>query len=361
MYALSLFLACVSALGFWKTLYSEKPLGWCVFYAIFTTLGMLSHYLFVFFLGFQAIYALVWLLRFKQWKRLLYLLPAGLLLAALAVLWLPIYQLQQQGINEDYHFAKGLVDGLRYLTVLVWQPLVVIAGDNRLERLFYMPLAVLLFGYFLYKYVIKQCADRFRSLGFLLMWLLVPMLLQIGYDLLKETHTSVIDRYVLLISPAMAICLGLGLNALASAGKNQWAKGLAGLMILFSIANVWSPSPFRDEHNKKDVRAKLAYMTQNAQPDDLVFVNGPMGAPNLAAWYIVQTRPNQPMLYWISDYRGQRVALPEKTHLAPYKRVWLFRNRANNERGLQQAKDYLKALYPNVTYIEAQDWFLYAR
>ncbi len=361
MYALSLFLACMSALGFWKTLYSDKPLRWGMFYAISTTLGMLSHYLFVFFLGFQAVYALGWLLRFKQWKRLLYLLPAGLLLAVLAVLWLPVYQIQQQGINEDYHFAKGLVDGLRYFTVLVWQPLVVVAGDNRLERVFYIPITVLLLGCFLFQSFIRQNENRFRNAGFLLMWLFVPMLLQIGYDLLKETHTSVIDRYVLLISPAVAICLGLGLNMLAEAGKAQWVKGLAGLMMVLSLANVWSPSPFRDEHNKKDVRGKLAYMAQNAQPGDLVFVNGPMGAPNLAAWYIVQTRPKQPMLYWISDYRGERPALPDKAQLAPYKRVWLFRNRANNERGLQQAKNYLKALYPNVTYLEDTDWFLYTR
>jgi hypothetical protein len=129
-------------------------------------------------------------------------------------------------------------------------------------------------------------------------------------------------------------------------------------MLLLAVGTVWHPSPFRDEHNKdNNLRAQFQYMTTQARPDDLVFVNGPWGAALLAAYYLHQQRPAQPMLYWINIHQGQPVSLPPAALLTPYHRVWLFRNRANNERGLQQAKDYLQALYPAHT--KQYDWFVY--
>lgn len=64
------------------------------------------------------------------------------------------------------------------------------------------------------------------------------------------------------------------------------------------------------------------------------------------------------MLYWMSqaDYP---TPLPSPDLLKPYQRVWLFRERANNERGLQQVKDYLQRLYPHQT--QENDWFIYSR
>jgi hypothetical protein len=129
-------------------------------------------------------------------------------------------------------------------------------------------------------------------------------------------------------------------------------------MLLLAVCNVWSPSPFRDEHNKdNNLRAQFRYMVHQARPDDLVFTNGPWGASLLAAYYLNRERPGQPMIYWINAHRGQPVSLPNPAVLKPYHRVWLFRNRANNERGLQQVKEYLQAQYPART--KEQDWFIY--
>lgn len=362
MYTLSLLWAALSTFAFWKILYANRPFGWSVLYAFSLLGGFFSHYMFVFYLAFHAIYALLWLLKTKDWKRFSYFsLAAGLLVIA-AWAWAPIYQIQQQGVNDDYHFAKGLKNPMRYLTALVWQPLVMIAGDNKLERLFYMPLTAILFLFYLFKPKSPQAEGkrfRFEVEGFLLAWIFVPLLVQIAYDLLKHTHTVVIDRYVLLISPAICLWLGLSLNQLWALGKQKWVAGLVSLMILLGVAAVWSPSPFRDEHNKKDIRGKIAWMTQQAKVDDLVVVNGPFGAVNLAAWYLSKSRPQQPILYWISEVRQQAVPLPDANQFKPYRRIWLFRDRANNERGLQRIKDYLQSMYPHLK--REKDWFIYTQ
>jgi uncharacterized membrane protein len=368
MYALSLLWCALSGLAFWKTLYAEKPLGWSLLYAISTTAGLGTHYMFVFYLVFQAGYGILWLVKTKDFKRFSLFGFALIALGAFIWAWYPIYQIQQQGVNEEYHFAKGWVGWLRYLTVLVWQPLVVVSGANKLERLFYMPVTVLLsLSMVLRRGNLKDDKSSFfQREGFLLMWIFLPLLAQIGYDALKQTHTAVIDRYVLLISPAMCLWLGLAIARLPALLapkfqpiKMEWTRyGLLGLMLLLALCNVWNPSPFRDEHNKdNDFSAQFRTLTQQAKPDDLVFANGPWGASLLAAYYLNQQRPQQPMIYWINTHRGQAIPLPSPALLKQYHRVWLFRNRANNERGLQQAKEAMQSLYPE--YTRQQDWFIY--
>lgn len=374
MYALSLFWTVLAGFTFWKTLFSEKPARWGWLYAIAVSGGMLSHYMFVFFLGFQFFYGLVWLFKNQDFKRLAHFLPALFALTGIALGWLPVYQLQQQGVNEEYHFAKGLVGWNRYLTVPLWQPLVVIAGDNKFLRIFYFPVTVLLFLYYAFIPKGKTGHWQLKREGYLLSWIIIPLFLQIGYDLIKETHISIIDRYAMLVSPAMCLWLGLALNRLLGNAQDERQSSsdslqkspqklggwiLAGMSLL-ALANVWSPSPFRDEHNKdNDIRGKFQYFAKHARPGDLILTNGPLGAPNIAAYYLQASMPNQPIVYWISEFRGLPVALPSTALIEPYQRVWLFRYRANNERGLQTAKDYLQGLYPHLK--KTEDWFIYSR
>jgi hypothetical protein len=371
MYALSLFWAGWAGLAFWQVLFGKRPILWGWLYALAVSGGMLSHYMFVFFLGFQAIFALWYGCQTQRWQRLTHALPAALALGAIALWWLPVYQMQQQGVNEEYHFAKGLVGWSRYLSVPFWQPLVVVAGDNRLSRLIYIPLSLLLLWLAYRPHKGVKASFRFSVSGYLMAWLWIPLFLQIGYDWLKHTHISIIDRYAMLISPAMSLLLGLALARLwtpasdsgtvsASQGRRMLASAILSGMLALALGSVASPSPFRDEHNKDDhIREKIGYFLAQAQPHDLIFVNGPLGAPNLAAFYLHQQRPQQPMVYWISRYQGEAVPLPAPTLFKPYQRVWLFRHRANNERGLQTAKDYLKSMYPHL--VQTHDWFIYSR
>ncbi len=366
MYALSLLWTALAGFTFWKLLFSEKRLAWSLLYAVAVSGGILSHYMFVFFLGFQGMFGLFWLFRTQNWRQMVFWIPALLALGGIGLAWMPIYQLQQQGVNEEYHFAKGLLSWSRYLSVPFWQPLVVIAGDNRLERAFYFPLTLFL-GIASLIGRVKARVQKTITLqreGYLIAWVVLPLLLQIAYDVMKHTHVSVIERYAMLISPALCVALGLALSQWlaphASPRRRSAGFLILGMMTVMAVATVAAPSPFRDEHNKdKNIRRKIGYFVENARPQDLVFVNGPWGAPNLAAYYLNASRPQQPVLYWIKDFRGQAVPLPSKTLFKPYQRVWLFRDRANNERGLQTAKNYLQSVYPHWT--QSHDWFIYTR
>jgi hypothetical protein len=404
MYALALFWTACSGLAFWKMLYGARRLPiWGVLYVLSLLGGFFTHYMFVFFLGFQAIYSLLWLGCFRHGlfhagredtdifsptnpvnssgsdisgktpppamrKRLLCLLIGWSVLFLAALGWYPVYRIQQQGLDADYHFAKGLLSPLRYLTVLIWQPFTMASGSNPLQRVFYLPIVLLLSVFaFLRRQSLKSGA--FRREGFLLAWMLIPLLLQIAYDVLRQTHTSVTDRYVLLISPAVCLCLALGLSRLY-AWRTKAGLTVLGLMALLGLAAVWNPSPFRDEHNKdKNIRRQIHAMARQARPGDLVFANGPWGTLGIAAYYLAVEKPapssqrvdpaQLPILYWVSPYRSQRLPLPLSGDLAPYRRVWLFRYRSNNERGLQRAKNYLHTLYPNLE--RPEGWFLYGR
>lgn len=376
MYTLSLFWTALAGFAFWKVLFSNRPTrwGWC--YALAVGGGMLTHYMFVFFLGFQFLFGLYWLCRSKDFKRLLCLLPALGGLLGIAWWWLPVYQLQQQGINEEYHFAKGLVAWTRYLSVPIWQPMVVAAGDNKLIRSFYFPVTVLLSLLLVAGFRKKNGDAKFKQEGYLLSWILIPLLLQVAYDLIKGTHISIIDRYAMLISPAMCVWLGLGLHRLLTPSdsatperpdqtKAKRSQPRATILILvgmalLALANVSTPSPFRDEHNKtKDIRGMMRHFAQVSQPTDLVLANGLLGTPNIAAYYLRMVNPQQPLLYWVSEWQGNPVTLPPTEAFKPYGRVWLFSYRSNNERGLQIIKDYLESMYPHVQ--EDGQWFIFSR
>jgi uncharacterized membrane protein len=366
MYALSLFWTACSGLAYWKLLFGQHPKRWSWIYALSVAGGMLSHYMFIFFLGFQFIFGLIWLYQNRNWKKTLYFLPAMALLSGIAAGWLPVYQAQQQGVNDEYHFAKGLVSWSRYLSVPLWQPLVVMAGDNRLSRIFYFPLTIIAFVWMGWAVLTRQFRLSLKREGYLLAWILGPLLLQVAYDMVKQTHISIIDRYAMLISPAMCLWLGGVINQWMTPQPHKpgrispWSIAILGSMLVLAVASVWAPSPFRDEHNKDDrLHQKIQYFVNHAQPHDLIFANGPWGAPNMAAYYLQQSRPNQPMIYWINAFNGQKVPLPKPALFEPYQRVWLFRYRSNNERGLQTCKDYLQSLYPYQ--VKTQDWFIYSR
>ena len=393
MYAMGMCWAAWSSLGLWKILYTppgQKNGGWDGMYPVFLALGVLTHYMFVFFLGFHFVFALIWLRQHwaeekaNGFERCKMLLGALILLILIAIWWYPIYKVQQQGVTEEYHFAKGMVDFTRYLEVFVWQPLMMLSGENKLIRCFYIPATVSLAVAGIWTFVKTKTPLTWRREGFIACWIFVPLLVQVIYDLMKGTHTSVIDRYVMLTAPGMLLWLGW-------MGSKFWAaRHLKKAIVLFlglAIAAAWAPSPFRDEHNKKDIADKIdtmAFIQLDAlspPQENLIFVNGPYGVPGLAAYYLAsrsygywqdELKGNthtafngidklsfQPMLYWINRYNGKEYPLPDKALFKPYQRVWLFRTRANNERGLQTAKDYLKSMYPNV--VKQNDWLIYTR
>jgi len=389
MYALAMLWTCWACFSLWKTLYSQQPFRWSMVYALSLLLGFFTHYMFAFIVAFHLLYILLWLIRCTPDEgggrsRIRFLCLPYLALGVALWFWLPIYRIQHNGLNEEYHFAKSLVKWHRYVSLPLWQPMVMIAGSNNLERVFYFPLLI---GLFLFQLArLKNGAARLvkpRHGLFLALWIFAPLLLQIAYDFLNKTHISVMDRYVLLISPAMVLWMGLTLAQLFSSREDSQnaatsvdrqsvlklnrfrahkigEKMVVGMMLIMAVLCVWSPSPFRDEHNKtKDIRRNVDFIVRRSRPQDLVMVNGPWGSNLITTYYLNQRQPQAPVLFWMSPYRHKDYPLPSRTVLQAYNRVWLFTYRSTNERGLEQIKTYLKTQYPHEK--ESVVWTLYGR
>lgn len=341
MYSLSMFWACFSAWAFWQFLFSEKRLQWAGIYSATLVGGFFTHYMFLLYLSFHIVVAAWHVITTKQYRLLLWGLIPATILAVCGGLWYPIYKIQQQGVLDNYHFAKETMDLIRYTNKFFLMPMEALANNNIYARYFYFPLAVLIvldYGRRLWK---KEVLFELQREGFLIAWMFVPILVQCLYDATHETHTTIITRYLVLAAPAMVLWCGLTVT--------KWGKfklPLAGVMLVLALASVLHQSPMNLHTNKKEISNAAQYLCQHLQPGDLLFTNGPLGAPNLMVFYLNQCKPEQPVIYWVKDYGNQETPLPAKSIMTAYRRIWFFSNRSNKLRGQEMAKAYIRTTHP---------------
>lgn len=389
MYALGLFWSCLSTCLLWKTFVEQGKTGNRIIlsclYALSALAGVFTHYMAVFIIGFQCSFLLLTLVQSPGQSRIKHTLIRALPILSVfiiaAYLWFPVYKIQQSGIEDSYHFAKGASSWLRYFGLPFWYSLIFTSGDNTWARLFYFPLTIILLLSTLARSIacFKKTTSHITTVPgviesqkklaawLLLFWFLVPILFQIGYDILKDTHTAVIDRYVMLCSPPVYIAMALGFEFLLKhmplirQHQVRIKPLILSAALLIGILTVANPSPFRDIHNKSTPIQTHLFAIQQRQPSpDIVVVNGPWGANLIAAYYFNQFSPSQQLLYWMSPYQGNVVPMPDTNIFSTIQYVWLFRYRANNERGLQSIKDYLGKLYSGEG-IKIEDGFWYSR
>lgn len=367
MYALSMFWAVTSALMLWSGIESclretpfKKRLLLFSGYALTLLGGLFSHYMFIFYLSFQVAYV-VWNIFLKPQKSFWWFLAPVVTCAIAMGFWLPVYKVQQAGVWDNYHFAKSLMKPMRYINKFFLLPMESFANNNLIARLYYFPLATLMFiGHFFLR--VKAAANRTPSPqqpekpvrlsteGFILLWMFVPLVVQCGYDILKQTHTSIITRYLLLLTPAMPLLAGFALREFQKRFEKQYAAlayPLVTLTLLFALASVFHGSPAYMHSNKKEINDAAAYLSAHLKAGDLVFTNGPLGAPNLLVFYLNESHPGQPLVYWMKDYAGKATPLPDAKALSRYRRVWFFANRSDERRGLDTAKAFIQSYFPN--------------
>ncbi len=364
MYALGMFLSAVSALALWNIIYTETstsgsgaskpskitPACWSAIYTLATLAGIFTHYIFLFQLPFHALFGGVALLKQaknNQLARWSHFLPFAFLLGVAVYFWFPVYVDQKSGIlGVGDHFSDGRMKPLRYLGVFFWEPLLVLAGNVRASWMFYFPLGIGLFLAGLMAFVKKEARFKFKTHGFLLSWILLPLAFQVGVDWIQETHTSTIIRYTLLIAPAVYLLLGLICAELAE--NRIWQNirlPIMGAMLFIAVLTVWPGSPFRYKA-KFGTRDNAQYLSAELQPNDVILINGPLAAPCTLAYYLYQTNPNQPFVYWQKTYRHQgNVPKPSEALLAQYNRAWLFNYRGGRKRGVYILMDTLKTHY----------------
>lgn len=357
MYTLATCWVCFSTLGLWHVAVKRNSSWqWWGIYVLATLLGLFSHYM----VWLQGVFhAAVWLWALWQanpQQRHALSLRLGLAAVVIGVplaLWWPMVAFQQAAptLSGGEHFSEGLLKPLRYVGVLVWQPWMVMTGSALWAKIVYIPLTtigVLAAAYWGFR-------KKIGWVGFIAAWAWLPLLAQIGLDVVKATHTSTIIRYGLLMGPPIMVLTAVGwawLVQLLAVAKPMVGKAVTALVfamvLMVGLGTVW-PGSALHYRSKFPSRAMASYLHQHAHPNAAAVVNGPLAAPLSLAYEIARYRPGFPITYYVSPYRGVAYPTPVARLAGQYSETWLYRYRGNDERGHHLLYGDLRKAYPEMT------------
>lgn len=345
-YTLLILLALISAwlaTGLLQTLQTDRrrSLLWLGL-AFSLSAGLYTQYFFGLFIGFILVY-LGWKGRYHR----SFLLGLGITVGLIGLLfffcWLPVFREQLFFLKSAGHYTAGL-----------WRPLQLPEKLWRILCEFFLPHSPFgkIIPIFLLLIPIRAALFSKRSKGsplriftfralifdispaltFILFWLIVIIGGQIGIDLIKQTHTATIRRYLLLASPAVYL---LAAYALITLGKSlQKPKGLilqgilSFLLMAFMVGD--TVTMLTKRHTSSDeFRQAAQWINRSAGSHDLVLVNK-TGAMAVGMSYYL--KPETPMLgLHVPDYQTLTNDRPLMRQLEnnlmgqrmPQRKVWL--------------------------------------
>lgn len=363
MYTLALYLAALSGLSLWQVgVQGSSNKRWWLTYAVSTLSGLFCHYVF----WFQGVFhAAVWgwaLIRQAQpkqprWTRAQWgwLIGSGVVFTAALWLWLPMLTVQQAAptLSGGQHFSIGLLKPIRYITMLFWEPWMVMAGSNLWAKVVLIPLTTI--GVLASLWLGIKNTNTRPWVGFVAAWAWLPLLSIIGSDVVRGTHTSTIIRYGMLMSLPIVLLTGTGLALLCQrlyahtpALTNTGAVLLYCLLIVVGIGTVMPGTPLH-YRGKFPVRGMATFASQHLGTHHLILANGPLAAPLSLAYYLAKTRPNALIQYYVSPYRQHPLLPPTAHQLKKHDSLWLFRYRGGNERGLDTLLQAIRRTHPIAT------------
>lgn len=335
--------------------------------ALVLAAGLYTQYFFMGFAGFIILY-LAW-----QGRRdkVFLLMAAGLalLVAGLFGPWLGVFKAQMAFFKSVGHYTAGL-----------WKPLQLPEKLWRIGCDFFLPaspvgkllpLLILLAALFpgLKQRFSPRCEDTGRFsvspvLLFLLGWLLVVVGGQVALDILKQTHTATIRRYLLLASPACYLVMAYVLVQMGQKlrdAKTAWvARGLS--VVLLGLMAFDSFAMLKWDHTSSDEFHQAAgLINASALPDDLVLVNKSGAMAVGMAYYL---RPE--ICMWGLDIPDARLLAPNSALMGSLeahmgKRVWLVFSHAapstQNRLGVWlNAKGYRRLQLEKVPGVQVSLW-----
>ncbi|MFN8614935.1 MAG: hypothetical protein U0003_03370 [Vampirovibrionales bacterium] len=362
MYTLSMALCACSGLALYQLAVHPKnsPSAsyWWWIYGLSTALGLMSHYVF----WLQGVFhAGVWAWAWNQQRlhkasapplNLKAFLTVCTLLILVLACWKPMFDIQHTGalshgdLTQEDHFADGLLSPIRYVSMLFWEPWMLMSGTALWAKMVYIPLCTVSLLSALWAWVKGRLSPL---VGYCLLWAYVPLLTQIAVDALQGTHTSTIIRYGLLMFPPLLVIVAHALAQWQTHPQHGYQRGvLALLLMLVGGLTVWPGSPAHFTA-KYPARALTQTLTQHLTPThpSLLVVNGPLAAPVTAAWYLAPFKPHVPILYWVKTYRSHPRVLPNPSFWKAYPRVFVMRIRGTSQRGWDELVATLNAHYPH--------------
>ncbi|WP_373530984.1 hypothetical protein [Vampirovibrio sp.] len=183
-------------------------------------------------------------------------------------------------------------------------------------------------------------------LALCLMWLVCLTGEQILLDLLKNTHTATIRRYLFLVSPACYLLLAYALFAMRRhwrPSRWRWLPVVLGTVLLTVMSVDTFYALFKAHTSSDEFKQAAAYINGQSGPHDLVLVNktGAM-AVGLAYYLKPETRMWGVNVSTAQDLRPGAPLLTQLTRMLPAGpcegRVWLvFSHSATSTRERLQA------------------------
>lgn len=245
---------------------------WVVFAGILAA-GFYTQYFFSVFALFIVV-ALAWFGR--KSKRFLGQLALSIGLAALFLApWFPAFKAQMAFMKEAGHYTAGL-----------WNPIKLPEKLWRISCEFFLPqsktgkfipfLVFLLASLaWLQRRSWRKAFQWSPVFAFLTAWILLTVGGQIGLDLIKQTHTATIRRYLLLVSPACYMLLAYALLSLLR-HSHQWGRWAAGILtvVMLTLMGIDSNQFLFKKHTSSDeFKQAAALINESYKPGDVLLVN----------------------------------------------------------------------------------------
>lgn len=254
---------------------AEERVSWLQWLALSVLLaaGLYTQYFFLLFAVFVA--GVLFLQGRKNPRFLLQLVVSALLTGLLMLPWWPYFREQMLFLKAAGHYTAGLWNPLR-LPEKLWRvgcefflpyspvgkllPLLV-AGVAVIGGLFQKPW--------------RKDFKLSPLLAFLLVWLVVIVGGQVTLDVLRQTHTATVRRYLLLASPACALLFAYALVSL-SLLKSRWMPWLSATLAVGLLAAMAFDSAhllFSRHHSSDEFKQAARWINADYRRGDLVLAN----------------------------------------------------------------------------------------
>lgn len=311
-------LILLSLSAIWLVLHIIRQAGrdWWPWLALALVLacGLYTQYFFMWFTGFVLAY-LAWQGR-QDRGFLLKLAGLAMLVAVLFWPWLDVFKVQMAFFKSVGHYTAGL-----------WKPLQLPEKLWRIVCDFFLPsspvgkgLPLVILVYVILARLVVPKSEMQGKRGFispvlvlLLGWLLAIIGGQVALDILKQTHTATIRRYLLLASPACYLLMAYALVWLRQTLRNTQAAWLPwGLSaLLLGLMTFDTVAMLKWDHTSSDeFRQAAGWINASAGADDLVLVNK-SGAMAVGMAYYLQPKTRM----WGLDVPNVNLLAPESAFM----------------------------------------------
>ncbi len=279
MYTQAAALSLLAGVLLLRALETGRRRLWLV-YALTTAAGLYTHLYTLFAIAFQAAYVAWWAYR---WRSLRTPVLWGLCQVAVMVAFIPWGWLALQQLQFNDTYWRGTV---RMESVLVSMARAFVVGETwtgwPVPILAAMYLALAVVGVTALAAAARRSsrADAANALAFLLPFVIVPVA---GVLLVTLTRPKFAPRYLLPVTPALALLVAQGLAVLAGedglasrpsrlgAGRLMVAGGLLAALLAGSGLGLWGLY-FDPDQARPDFRAVAGYVRAHAEPDDAVII-----------------------------------------------------------------------------------------